>query len=80
MAPRTLVRRPVDRHTGADADLADRRPALGEQRARREGGHEGVVVPAGWAVIGAVTEAGPEGPAVTVDGAVYDGPTGWTHF
>ena len=37
-------------------------------------------VPAGWAVIGAVTEAGPEGPAVTVDGAVYDGPTGWTHF
>jgi thiamine-monophosphate kinase len=37
-------------------------------------------VPAGWAVIGAVTEAGPDGPAVTVDGEAYDGPTGWTHF
>ena len=37
-------------------------------------------VPEGWAVIGSVTEAGPDGPAVTVDGAAYDGPTGWTHF
>ncbi|KQW53885.1 thiamine monophosphate kinase [Nocardioides sp. Root1257] len=33
-------------------------------------------VPDGWAVIGAVTE----GSGVTVDGAAYDGPTGWTHF
>lgn len=33
-------------------------------------------VPAGWSVIGAVTE----GEGVTVDGATYDGPTGWTHF
>src|SRR4051812_46895174 len=33
-------------------------------------------VPDGWAVIGSVSE----GSAVTVDGAVYDGPTGWTHF
>ncbi|WP_296607088.1 thiamine-phosphate kinase [Nocardioides sp.] len=33
-------------------------------------------VPAGWSVIGAVTE----GEGVTVDGAAYDGPTGWTHF
>lgn len=33
-------------------------------------------VPEGWAVIGAVVE----GEGVTVDGAGYDGPTGWTHF
>jgi thiamine-monophosphate kinase len=33
-------------------------------------------VPAGWTVIGAVGE----GEGVTVDGAAYDGPTGWTHF
>ena len=33
-------------------------------------------VPAGWSVVGAVTE----GQGVTVDGAEYDGPTGWTHF
>jgi thiamine-monophosphate kinase len=33
-------------------------------------------VPAGWSVIGSVAE----GQGVTVDGAAYDGPTGWTHF
>ena len=33
-------------------------------------------VPAGWAVIGEVGT----GEGVTVDGAAYDGPTGWTHF
>ena len=33
-------------------------------------------VPEGWQVIGAVAE----GSGVTVDGAPYDGPTGWTHF
>ncbi|GAA4690632.1 thiamine-phosphate kinase [Nocardioides conyzicola] len=33
-------------------------------------------VPDGWTVIGAVTE----GSGVTVDGAAYEGPTGWTHF
>lgn len=33
-------------------------------------------VPDGWAVIGAVAD----GEGVTVDGAAYDGPTGWTHF
>ena len=32
--------------------------------------------PAGWHVIGAVAA----GSGVTVDGAAYDGPTGWTHF
>jgi len=37
-------------------------------------------VPEGWSVIGSVTEPGPDGPAVTVDGAPYDGPTGWVHF
>ncbi|WP_122817070.1 thiamine-phosphate kinase [Nocardioides pantholopis] len=34
-------------------------------------------VPAGWQVVGSVA-AGE--PAVTVDGAPYDGPTGWSHF
>lgn len=33
-------------------------------------------VPAGWSVVGEVAE----GEGVTVDGAEYDGPTGWTHF
>ncbi len=33
-------------------------------------------VPAGWQVIGAVSE----GSGVTVDGGDYEGPTGWTHF
>ncbi|CUR56630.1 Thiamine-monophosphate kinase [metagenome] len=33
-------------------------------------------VPEGWLVIGSVSE----GEGVTVDGAAYDGPTGWTHF
>jgi thiamine-monophosphate kinase len=33
-------------------------------------------VPEGWLVVGEVTE----GEGVTVDGGVYEGPTGWTHF
>jgi thiamine-monophosphate kinase len=33
-------------------------------------------VPEGWSVVGAVGD----GEGVTVDGAAYDGPTGWTHF
>ncbi len=37
-------------------------------------------VPEGWLVIGSVSDPGPGGPAVTVDGSAYDGPTGWTHF
>lgn len=37
-------------------------------------------VPEGWAVIGAVAEAGADGPRVTVDGAAYEGTTGWVHF
>jgi len=37
-------------------------------------------VPEGWSVIGSVSAAGPGGPAVTVDGAAYEGPTGWVHF
>lgn len=32
--------------------------------------------PEGWLVIGSVSD----GTGVTVDGAPYDGPTGWTHF
>ena len=36
-------------------------------------------VPDGWTVIGSVAEPGIDG-RVTVDGAAYDGPTGWTHF
>ena len=34
----------------------------------------------GWTVIGTVLAPGDEGPGVTVDGEVWDGPTGWTHF
>jgi thiamine-monophosphate kinase len=37
-------------------------------------------VPEGWSVIGSVSAAGPDGPVVTVDGAAYEGPTGWVHF
>jgi thiamine-monophosphate kinase len=37
-------------------------------------------VPDGWQVIGTVSAPGEDGPGVTVDGAAYDGPTGWTHF
>ncbi|MCW2765329.1 MAG: thiamine-phosphate kinase [Nocardioides sp.] len=37
-------------------------------------------VPEGWAVVGSVTEPGTDGPRVTVDGAPYDGPSGWVHF
>jgi len=33
-------------------------------------------VPSGWTVVGTVAA----GQGVTVDGAPYDGPTGWTHF
>ncbi|HET7071388.1 MAG TPA: thiamine-phosphate kinase [Nocardioides sp.] len=33
-------------------------------------------VPDGWTVIGSVSE----GSGVTLDGAAYDGPTGWSHF
>jgi len=35
-------------------------------------------VPDGWTVVGEVREGEPG--SVTVDGAAYDGPTGWTHF
>jgi len=31
-------------------------------------------------VIGSVAAPGIDGPVVTVDGAAYDGPTGWVHF
>lgn len=37
-------------------------------------------VPEGWQVIGEVVEPGEAGSVVTVDGAEYDGETGWTHF
>jgi thiamine-monophosphate kinase len=33
-------------------------------------------VPEGWTVVGTVSE----GEGVTVDGAAYEGPAGWTHF
>jgi thiamine-monophosphate kinase len=36
----------------------------------------GGAVPDGWTVIGSVGE----GEGVTVDGAAYEGETGWTHF
>lgn len=41
----------------------------------------GVALPAGWTSVGTVGAAPAEGaPRVTVDGASYDGPTGWAHF
>src|SRR5688572_19794756 len=39
---------------------------------------EAFEVPEGWTVIGEVRDGEPG--SVTVDGAPYDGPTGWTHF
>lgn len=40
-----------------------------------------VTLPDGWSRIGTVGAAAAEGqPSVTVDGAAYDGPTGWAHF
>jgi thiamine-monophosphate kinase len=41
----------------------------------------GTALPDGWVRIGSVIDPGTD-PAgtVTVDGASYDGPTGWTHF
>lgn len=36
--------------------------------------------PAGWTVIGRVGEAAPDGSAVTVDGAEFEGNTGFDHF
>ena len=40
----------------------------------------GTDLPDGFTAIGSVTEAEEGGPGVTVDGAAYDGPTGWKHF
>ena len=41
----------------------------------------GAALPEGWTVIGSVSEPDDEdAPRVTVDGAPYDGPPGWTHF
>lgn len=40
----------------------------------------GSPLPEGFRQVGAVTAAGSEGPAVTVDGAPYEGDPGWTHF
>ena len=37
---------------------------------------DGVALPAGWTVIGAVSA----GSGVTVDWAAYEGETGWRHF
>lgn len=38
------------------------------------------VLPEGFIAVGSVAEPGEAGPVVTVDGAPYDGPGGWTHF
>lgn len=37
-------------------------------------------LPEGFRAIGLVHDAGPEGARVTVAGAAYDGPAGWSHF
>lgn len=40
----------------------------------------GTDLPEGWYEVGVVQPADDGIPAVTVDGAPYDGPSGWTHF
>jgi thiamine-monophosphate kinase len=40
----------------------------------------GTALPEGFTAIGSVTEPGEAGAEVTVDGAAYDGPGGWSHF
>ena len=40
----------------------------------------GAPLPEGFTAIGTVVEPGESGAVVTVDGAAYDGPTGWKHF
>ncbi len=40
----------------------------------------GSALPDGFVRIGSVAEPGEAGTTVTVDGADYDGPTGWAHF
>ncbi|PWN01853.1 thiamine-phosphate kinase [Nocardioides silvaticus] len=40
----------------------------------------GTALPEAWTEVGVVAAPGPDGPAVTVDGAPYEGSTGWTHF
>lgn len=37
-------------------------------------------VPEGFRQIGKVSEPGDDGPGVTVDGSLYEGDPGWTHF
>jgi thiamine-monophosphate kinase len=37
-------------------------------------------LPEGFTAIGSVTAPGEAGVVVTVDGAAYDGPSGWSHF
>lgn len=39
-----------------------------------------VPLPPSWVAVGSVAPPGPDGPTVTVDGAPYDGATGWRHF
>jgi thiamine-monophosphate kinase len=39
-----------------------------------------VALPPRWRVVGAVGEAGADGPAVTVAGEPYAGTPGWTHW
>ena len=38
------------------------------------------VIPAGWRVIGDVGDASDDAPRVVVDGAAWEGATGWDHF
>ncbi len=39
-----------------------------------------ITLPEGFTAIGKVSSPGEDGVVVTVDGASYDGPTGWKHF
>jgi len=72
----TVPRRLGEVASALGADPRHRVLTGGEDHALLASFPAGSVLPAGWTVIGAVTE----GRGVTVDGSPYDGPAGWDHF
>ena len=85
-APRHLLGRVRARRADARRRVgAGRRPDAVHPRRRRRpraGGHlpRHLALPEGFLAIGAVGEPEDGQPGVTVDGAAYDGPRGWSHF
>ena len=52
----------------------------GDDHAHRRDVPRGTDLPEGFSAIGSASEPGESGAVVTVDGATYDGPPGWSHF